>query len=144
ISLSSAQLVGVLLIIFLTWTNTRGVQLGKTVQNIFTLTKTGALLGLIVLAFLVGWKTDLVQANFNNFWTVRGELQDVGRGLTAATMFGLFVGICVSQTNSLFASDAWNNITFTAGEVRNPRRDIPLSLAAGTILVIALYLLANV
>src|SRR5262249_19189187 len=99
---------------------------------------------LIVLAFLVGWKTDLVQANFNNFWTVRGELQDVGRGLTAATMFGLFVGICVSQTNSLFASDAWNNITFTAGEVRNPRRDIPLSLAAGTILVIALSLLANV
>jgi APA family basic amino acid/polyamine antiporter len=71
-------------------------------------------------------------------------LQDVGAGLTAATAFGLFVGICVAQTNSLFSADAWNNITFTAGEVINPRRNIPLSLAFGTILVIGLYLLANV
>src|SRR6185436_4964359 len=62
----------------------------------------------------------------------------------AATAFGLFVGICVAQTNSLFSSDAWNNVTFTAGEVINPRRNIPLSLAIGTILVISLYLLANV
>src|SRR5204863_485026 len=72
------------------------------------------------------------------------KLQDVGQGLTAATAFGLFVGICVAQTNSLFAADAWNNITFTAGEVKDPRRNIPLSLAFGTFLVIALYLLANV
>jgi APA family basic amino acid/polyamine antiporter len=64
--------------------------------------------------------------------------------LTAISTFGLFVGICVSQTNSLFSADAWNNITFTAGEVKNPRRNIPLSLAFGTFLVIGLYLLANV
>jgi APA family basic amino acid/polyamine antiporter len=64
--------------------------------------------------------------------------------LTALSTFGLFVAICVSQTNSLFSADAWNNITFTAGEVRNPRRNIPLSLAFGTGLVIALYLLANI
>ncbi len=64
--------------------------------------------------------------------------------MTAATAFGLFVGICVAQTNSLFSADAWNNITFTAGEVKNPRRNIPLSLAFGTFLVIGLYLLANV
>jgi APA family basic amino acid/polyamine antiporter len=75
---------------------------------------------------------------------LRGGLQEVGPGLTAATAFGLFVGICVAQTNSLFSADAWNNITFTAGEVKNPRRNIPLSLAFGTFLVIALYLLANV
>jgi APA family basic amino acid/polyamine antiporter len=75
---------------------------------------------------------------------LRGNLQDVGAGLTAATAFGLFVGICVAQTNSLFSADAWNNITFTAGEVKNPRRNIPLSLAFGTFLVIGLYLLANV
>jgi APA family basic amino acid/polyamine antiporter len=62
----------------------------------------------------------------------------------AATTFGLFVGICVSQTNSLFSADAWNNITFTAGEVKDPKRNIPLSLAMGTGLVIALYLLANI
>jgi APA family basic amino acid/polyamine antiporter len=71
-------------------------------------------------------------------------LQDVGAGLTAATAFGLFVGICVAQTNSLFSADAWNNITFIAGEVKEPRRNIPLSLAFGTLLVIGLYLLANV
>ncbi|WP_212577687.1 amino acid permease, partial [Vibrio parahaemolyticus] len=64
--------------------------------------------------------------------------------MTAATAFGLFVGICVAQTNSLFSSDAWNNITFTAGEVKEPRRNIPLSLAFGTGGVITLYLLANV
>jgi len=75
---------------------------------------------------------------------LRGNLQEVGQGLTAATAFGLFVGICVAQTNSLFSADAWNNITFTAGEVINPRRNIPLSLAIGTILVVSLYLLANV
>jgi APA family basic amino acid/polyamine antiporter len=68
----------------------------------------------------------------------------VGAGLTAATAFGLFVGICVAQTNSLFSADAWNNITFIAGEVKEPRRNIPLSLAFGTLLVIGLYLLANV
>ena len=83
-------------------------------------------------------------ANFSDFWTLRGGLQDVGEGLDRRDRFGLFVGICVAQTNSLFSADAWNNITFTAGEVKNPRRNIPLSLAFGTILVIGLYLLANV
>ncbi|MEP6787689.1 MAG: APC family permease, partial [Acidobacteriota bacterium] len=73
-----------------------------------------------------------------------GSLQDVGNGLTAAVTFGLFVGICVAQTNSLFSADAWNSITFTAGEVKDPKRNIPLSLALGTGLVITLYLLANV
>jgi basic amino acid/polyamine antiporter, APA family len=82
--------------------------------------------------------------NFRDLWSLRGGLQDVGAGLTAATAFGLFVGICVAQTNSLFSADAWNNITFIAGEVKEPRRNIPLSLAFGTLLVIGLYLLANV
>jgi APA family basic amino acid/polyamine antiporter len=144
LSLSTAQLVGVLLIVLLTWMNTRGLRLGKLVQNIFTTAKTGALLALIVLGVIVGWNAPAVAANFGNFWTVTGSLQDVGGGLTAATTFGLFVAICVAQTNSLFSADAWNNITFTAGEVKNPRRNIPLSLALGTFVVIGLYLLANV
>ena len=144
ISLSTAQLIGVLMIVLLTIMNTRGLQLGKLVQNVFTITKTGALIALIVLGILVGWNAVAVSDNFGNFWTVRPEnLQDVG-GLTAITFFGLFVAICVSQTNSLFSADAWNNITFTAGEVKNPKKNIPLSLAMGTILVITLYLLANV
>jgi APA family basic amino acid/polyamine antiporter len=143
-SLSTAQLVGVLMIVLLTWMNTRGLKLGKLVQNVFTVAKTGGLIALIVLGLLIGWNSGAVQANFGDFWTVRGTLQEVGHGLTAATTFGLFVGLCVSQTNSLFSADAWNNVTFTAGEVKDPKRNIPLSLAMGTGLVIALYLLANV
>ena len=144
ISLSTAQLVGVLMIALLTWMNTRGLKLGKLVQNVFTFAKTGALIALIVLGVGVGWKSDVVHTNFGNLWTVRGSLQDVGQGLMASTAFGLFVGICVAQTNSLFSADAWNNITFTAGEVKDPKRNIPLSLAFGTFLVIGLYLLANI
>ena len=145
-SLSTAQLVGVLMIALLTWMNTRGLKLGKLIQNIFTFAKTGSLIALIVLGIVVGllWHGDIASANFGDLWTVRGTLQDVGGGLTAATVFGLFVGICVAQTNSLFSADAWNSVTFTAGEVRDPKRNVPLSLALGAGLVIALYLLANV
>src|SRR5881296_3354993 len=109
-----------------------------------SLAKTGALIGLIVLGIIVGLRSGAGAENFQHFWSLRGNLQDVGAGLTAALPFGLFVGICVAQTNSLFSADAWNNITFTAGEVKEPRRNIPLSLAFGTFLVIALYLLANI
>src|SRR5213082_1621318 len=144
LSLSTAQFLGLAMIALLTFMNTRGLKLGKLVQNIFTTAKTGALIALILLGIIVGWRSGAGAANFSDFWTVRGDLQEVGAGLTAATAFGLFVGICVAQTNSLFAADAWNNITFTAGEVKEPRRNIPLSLALGTILVITLYLLANV
>ncbi|PZR75228.1 MAG: amino acid transporter, partial [Chthoniobacterales bacterium] len=144
ISLSTAQAIGLALIALLTWMNTRGLEVGKIVQNIFTTAKTGALIALIVLGIIVGVRSGAGAANFSDFWTLRGGLQDVGAGLTAATAFGLFVGICVAQTNSLFSADAWNNITFTAGEVKDPRRNIPLSLAFGTFLVIGLYLLANV
>src|SRR5881394_244731 len=143
ISLSTAQLIGVLLIVLLTFMNTRGLKLGKLVQNTFTTAKLAALFGLIVLGIFVGWNSGVVRANFGNLWTVRGSLIDNG-GLTALSAFGLFVGICVSQTGSLFLADAWNNITFTAGEVKDPKRNIPLALAFGTGLVIALYLLANV
>jgi APA family basic amino acid/polyamine antiporter len=144
LSLSTAQLLGLAMIALLTYMNTRGLNLGKLVQNIFTTAKTGALIALIVLGLIVGLNSGAGAENFKDFWTLRGGLQDVGRGLTAATAFGLFVGICVAQTQSLFSADAWNNITFTAGEVVNPRRNVPLSLAFGTFLVIGLYLLANV
>ena len=144
VSLSTAQFVGLTLIGFLTFTNTRGLEVGKIIQNVFTTAKTGALIALIMLGIIVGLRSGAGAENFQHFWAVRGNLQDVGAGLTAATAFGLFVGICVAQTNSLFSADAWNNITFTAGEVVNPRRNVPLSLGFGTFLVIGLYLLANV
>jgi APA family basic amino acid/polyamine antiporter len=143
LSLSTTQAVGIMLIVLLTWTNTRGLEYGKIIQNVFTTAKTGALLGLILIGVLLGWNHAAVGDNFGNLWTARG-LVDIAPGVSAVTAFGLFVAICVSQTGSLFSADAWNNITFTAGEVKDPRRNIPLSLAFGTCVVIALYLLANV
>jgi basic amino acid/polyamine antiporter, APA family len=143
LSLSTTQLVGLVMIAFLTWTNTRGLEYGKIIQNVFTTAKTGALLGLILVGLLLGWNATAVADNFGNLWTPRGTV-DIVPGLSAMTAFGLFVAVCVSQTGSLFSADAWNNITFTAGEVKDPRRNIPLSLALGTFIVIGLYLLANV
>ena len=143
VSLSTAQLVGVVMIALLSWTNSRGLEYGKLVQNVFTTAKVGAMVALIVLGLALGWNASAVAANFGDLWTARG-FDPIVPGLTAASMFGLFVALCVTQTGSLFSADAWNNITFTAGEVKNPRRNIPLSLAMGTSLVIAIYLLANI
>src|SRR6185436_8892085 len=143
LSRSTAQLVGVLLIALLTWTNTRGLEYGRIIQNIFTTAKGGALIALILAGLLAGWNAQAVSGNFGDLWSIRGAVPIVP-GLTAASTFGLFVALCVAQTGSLFSADAWNNITFTAGEVKGPRRNIPLSLALGTIIVIGLYLLANV
>ncbi len=151
LSLSTAQLVAILVILFLTWTNAQGIKYGKRVQNFFTVAKLGSLLGLIALGILplvavytlLGWSSSVVSDNFGHLWNARGFIP-VGPGLTPETAFGLLVALCVAQTGSLFSADAWNNITFTAGEVRNPRRNVPLSLALGTGIVIGLYLLTNV
>ncbi len=143
VSLSTAQLAGVLMIVVLTVMNICGLRYGKIVQNLFTVAKTAALLGLIGVGLTFGWNAEAVAANFGDLWTARGKLTDLGGGLTATSVFGLFVALCVSQTGSLFSSDMWNNVTFTAGEVRQPRRNLPLSLALGTSSVLLLYLLAN-
>ena len=142
LSLSTAQLLAVALIALLTWTNTRGLEYGKIIQNTFTTAKTGALVALILLGLTIGWNGEAVAANFGQFWTPRG-FEPIAEGVAVTTAFGIFVALCVAQTGSLFSADAWNNITFTAGEVKDPRRNIPLSLALGTIIVISLYLLAN-
>jgi APA family basic amino acid/polyamine antiporter len=143
LSLSTAQLLGIAMIALLTWMNTRGLDYGKVVQNVFTSAKTGALVVLIALGLVLGWNAGAVAENFGNLWAIRNP-EPIVPGLTSASLYGLFVAICVVQTGSLFSSDAWNNITFTAGEVKDPRRNIPLSLALGTAIVIGLYLLANV
>ena len=143
LSLSTTQMVGLAMIAFLTWMNTRGLHYGKMVQNVFTTAKVGALLGLILVGLLLGWNHEAVADNFGRMWTARGTV-DIAPGLSAVTAFGLFAAICVSQTGSLFSADAWNNITFTAGEVKDPRKNIPLSLALGSIIVIGLFMLANV
>jgi APA family basic amino acid/polyamine antiporter len=150
LSLSTQQLVAVLMIVLLTFLNTRGIQLGKWIQNVFTSAKTLALLALILLGIFVGRNAEALGADFGDFWTprdaalIRPEFSFVPAVSASAGAFGLLVALCVAQVGSLFASDAWNNITFTAGEVKDPRRDIPLALALGTGLVIGLYVLANV
>jgi basic amino acid/polyamine antiporter, APA family len=151
LSLSTQQLVGILLIVLLTWINTRGIHLGKLIQNTFTTTKTASLALLILLGLLVGRNSEAIAANFSsNFWAIQNPVP-ITPGfaglptLTAASgALGLLVAFCVAQVGSLFSSDAWNNITFTAGEIKDPRRVLPRALLAGTALVIGLYVLANV
>src|SRR5207249_716613 len=153
ISLSVQQFVGVLMIVFLTFINTLGVRLGKLIQNVFTSAKTLSLVGLIFLGIFVGRNAGAITENFSHFWTIRNAqtiepgasfLKSFVPTITAASgAFGLFVAYGVAQVGSLFSADAWNNIGFTAAEVRNPKRDVALSMAFGTIIVIILYCLAN-
>jgi len=152
VSLSVQQLVGILMIVFITFLNTRGVRLGKLIQNIFTSAKTLSLIGLILLGVFVGRNHAAISDNFSHFWAVRGAqplepaslFKSLFPTVTAASgFFGLLVAFGVSQVGSLFSADAWNNIGFTAAEVKNPKRDVALSMALGTTIVITLYCLAN-
>ena len=150
VSLSMQQLVAILVIVVLTIVNTRGLQLGKLIQNVFTSAKTLSLLALIVLGVFIGRNADALAANFTTLWTpgvvspIKSDLSFVASVSATGGALGMLIAVCVAQVGSLFSSDAWNNVTFTAGEVRDPRRNLPLSLAFGTGLVITLYLLANV
>ncbi|PYQ11673.1 MAG: amino acid transporter [Acidobacteria bacterium] len=150
ISLSTQQLVGILSLVLLTYLNTRGLKLGKVIQNVFTSAKTLSLIALILLGILVGRNAQAISANFSAVWTpvgvnaIRPDFSFVPAVTATAGGLGLLVAFCVAQVGSLFSADAWNNITFTAAEVKEPRKNIPLSLAFGTGLVITLYVLANV
>ena len=142
LSLSTAQFAAIVVIALLTWTNTRGVRYGKIIQNLFTSAKIASLAALII-AGLIFWKHDAVAANFGHLWTISGATP-ITASLSAVTGFGLLVAICVSQSGSLFAADAWHDVTFAAGEVKDPGRMLPRALALGTICVTGLFLLANV
>jgi len=142
LSLSTAQFVGIALILALTWSNLRGIRYGKLVQNIFTVAKIGALVTVIGLGFLAGWNSQAVRSNFSRFWTPHNA-SPVIPGLGLESGFGLFIALGVTLVGPLLSSDAWNSVTFSAGEVRNPKRTVPLALAWGTMLVVGLYLCAN-
>jgi APA family basic amino acid/polyamine antiporter len=132
ISFSTQRVVAIAVIVLLSWSNSRGLREGKLVQNLFTFAKIGALVTLIILGLFIGRNVEAVSTNFGNFW-----------GDTPVTLsFLTLVG--AAMVGSLFSSDAWNNITFTAGEVKNPHRTLPMSLILGTGLVTLLYCLANV
>jgi APA family basic amino acid/polyamine antiporter len=153
VSLSVQQFVAVLMIIFLTFLNTRGVKLGKWIQNIFTSAKMLSLLGLIFLCIFVARHASAIADNFSHLWAVRGaNTIEPGAGFLKSLLptttagsgwYGLMLALAVAQVGSLFSADAWNNIGFTAAEVKNPKRDVALSMVFGTIIVITLYCLAN-
>lgn len=153
ISLSVQQVVAALMIVFLTFLNTRGVRLGKWVQNIFTSAKMLSLLGLVFLCIFLARNATAISENLSHFWAIRGAntiapgtsfLRRILPTVTAASgWYGLLLALAVAQVGSLFSADAWNNIGFTAAEVKNPKRDVALSMAIGTFIVISLYCLAN-
>jgi APA family basic amino acid/polyamine antiporter len=140
-TLSAAQLVSIVIIILLTYINTRGVKGGKIIQTTFTLTKLLSLFGLIAFGFIM-LKGDVWHANWTNAWDMHGLGKD--GGITKLTMAAALGAIAASMVGSIFSSDAWNNVTFIAGEMKNPQRNIGLSLFLGTMIVTLIYVSANV
>jgi basic amino acid/polyamine antiporter, APA family len=143
VGLNRQNLLAILSVVFLTWVNTQGLRFGKMVQNVFTVTKALSLAALVILGFW--YSTSAARAaNLTYFWRNAGlSIMHPYPPDHATWTIGTLTLIGVAMVGSLFSMDAWNNITFTAAEVKNPSRDMPLSLMLGTGLVISLYLLAN-
>ena len=142
VGLNTQNLVAILVVIALSIINIFGVKMGALIQNVFTIAKASALFGLVLLGIFLGRNAQALAANFSgNFWRNAGlgTMHEIGPGVVVSTLTVL----AVAQVGSLFSADAWNNVTFTAGEVKNPQRNLPLSLALGTGVVIALYVACN-
>jgi APA family basic amino acid/polyamine antiporter len=131
IGLTTQQLLAIVVLVLLTAVNTRGIRTGATVQNVFTFAKVTSLAALVGFGFVLGRNTQAVGANFSDFW------RHADWGFNTVRLVG------VAMVGALFSSDAWNNVTFTAGEVRNPKRNLPLSLALGVGTVSLLYVACN-
>lgn len=138
IKISPAQLVAIVLILFLTYVNTKGIRSGKLIQTTFTVTKLLSLFGLILFGFIM-FKGDIWKANWTDAW----NLHNLGstESLTLAAGLG---AIAAAMVGSIFSSDAWNNVTFIAGEIKNPQRNIGLALFLGTLIVTIIYVSTNV
>ncbi len=148
VGLSTQNLVAVIMVVFLSVINIFGVRTGAIIQNIFTAAKVSALAGLVLFGLFIGRNAQALAANFNgHFWHNAGlsaqHAVQVGVG-GPMVLVGTLTILAVAQTGSLFSADAWNNVTFTAGEVKNPQRNLPISLALGTGVVILLYVLCNI
>jgi basic amino acid/polyamine antiporter, APA family len=148
VGLSTQNLVAILVVVLLSVVNIFGVKTGAMIQNVFTAAKVSALAGLVLFGIFVGRNAQALAANFSgHFWQnagwAAGHAVQVGVG-GPTVLVGTLTILAVAQVGSLFSADAWNNVTFTAGEVKNPSRNLPLSLALGTGVVILLYVLCNV
>ncbi|RKR85413.1 amino acid/polyamine/organocation transporter (APC superfamily) [Mucilaginibacter gracilis] len=142
-SISAAQAMSIVIIVLLTFINTRGVEGGKWIQRIFTLTKILSLFGLIVFG-LIALKGDVWHANWTNAWHMHEIKLDGTNGLMDYTLPIALGAIAGSMVGSIFSSDSWNSVTFIAGEMTNPKRNIGLSLFLGTLIVTVIYVMANV
>ena len=148
VGLSTQNLVAILMVVLLSVVNIFGLRTGAIIQNIFTAAKVSALAGLVLIGVFVGRNAQALAANFSgHFWqnAALGAQHTVQVGIGGPTVLvGTLTILAVAQVGSLFSADAWNNVTFTAGEVKNPSRNLPISLALGTGVVILLYVLCNV
>jgi APA family basic amino acid/polyamine antiporter len=131
LGVTTQQLVAILIVVLLSAVNTRGVRTAAAVQNIFTFAKVASLLGLVGFGFLVGRNPEAMAANFHDFWR------------NASWSWATVALVGSAMVGPLFSADAWNNVTFTAGEVQNPKRNLPLSLGLGVGTVSILYLACN-
>ncbi len=136
-----AQLVSIVLIVFLTYINTRGIEGGKLIQTTFTVTKLLSLFGLIIFGFLLGSKGAIWHANWSDAWSMKSLSMDQ----SPMPVIGVAVmgAIAASMVGSIFSSDAWNNVTFIAGEIKDPKKNVGLSLFLGTLIVSVIYISAN-
>ena len=148
VGLNTQNLMAVLMVVALSVINIFGIKTGAIIQDVFTFAKVSALLGLVLVGLFIGRNAEALAANFGaNFWrnAALAALHPVGVGATGTVVLvSTLTILAVAQVGSLFSADAWNNVTFTAGEVINPKRNLPLSLAIGTGVVIALYIGCNI
>ena len=146
LKISAGQLLAIFIISILSSINIKGLKHGKLVQNIFTTAKIVSISGLIVLGIFVGANALAIGANFTNIWNGQWSHMSAGKieWVEQLSGFSVIIAIGVAMVGSLFSSDAWNNITFTAGEVKNPKKNIPLSLLIGTLTVTIIYMMVNV
>ncbi len=142
ITINAGQLVSIVLITFLTYINTKGIEGGKMIQTTFTVVKLLSLFGLIIFGLLLAAKASIWNANWTDAWqmTSRNAEGTVIGGVAGSAILG---AIAASMVGSIFSSDAWNNVTFIAGEVKNPKRNIGLALFLGTLVVTIIYVSAN-
>nr|WP_316928926.1 amino acid permease [Mucilaginibacter paludis] len=140
LALSPAQLLSIVVIVLLTFINTQGVKSGKIVQTVFTVAKLLSLKGLIVFGLFAA-KASLWDSNWQMPWRI-GNLKANGSIISYTTLAALGA-IASAMVGSVFSSDSWNSVTFIAGEIKNPKRNVGLSLALGTIIVTVIYILTN-
>lgn len=140
-TISRAQMLSIVVIVLLTYINTRGIQGGKIIQTTFTLTKLLSLFGLIVFG-LFALKPEVWQSNWSNAWHMHNIKPD--GSFADLTLIAALGAIAAAMVGTIFSSDAWNNVTFIAGEIKNPRRNIGLSLLLGTLIVTVIYIATNV